>query len=82
GLLALILAPECYLPLRELGTAHHASDDGRAARETTNAVLNAPSQHPVTAAENGAPLADVVVTGLSVTYAGMSQAAVGPLTFT
>ncbi len=82
GLLALILAPECYLPLRELGTAHHASDDGRAALETTNAVLNAPSQHPVTAAENGAPLADVVVTGLSVTYAGMSQAAVGPLTFT
>ena len=43
GLLALILAPDCYLPLRELGTAHHASDDGRAALETTNAVLDAPS---------------------------------------
>ncbi|MFP5311260.1 MAG: ABC transporter transmembrane domain-containing protein, partial [Actinomycetes bacterium] len=26
GLLALLLAPDCYLPLRELGTAHHASD--------------------------------------------------------
>ncbi|MFC7849007.1 thiol reductant ABC exporter subunit CydD [Arthrobacter sp. NPDC057388] len=42
GLLALILAPDCYLPLRELGTAHHASDDGRAALAETTAVLDAP----------------------------------------
>ncbi|GAA5227447.1 thiol reductant ABC exporter subunit CydC [Paeniglutamicibacter antarcticus] len=28
GLLALILAPECYLPLRTLGAAFHASEDG------------------------------------------------------
>lgn len=42
GLLALILAPDCYLPLRELGTAHHASDDGRAALAATTAVLDAP----------------------------------------
>ncbi|MDQ0864394.1 thiol reductant ABC exporter subunit CydD [Arthrobacter globiformis] len=42
GLLALILAPDCYLPLRELGTAHHASDDGRAALAETAAVLEAP----------------------------------------
>ncbi len=39
GLLALILAPDCYLPLRELGTAHHASDDGRAALAETTAVI-------------------------------------------
>lgn len=44
GLLALILAPDCYLPLRELGTAHHASDDGRAALAETTAVLDAPEQ--------------------------------------
>lgn len=42
GLLALILAPDCYLPLRELGTAHHASDDGRAALAAANGVLDAP----------------------------------------
>ena len=42
GLLALILAPDCYLPLRELGTAHHASDDGRAALAEVTAVMDAP----------------------------------------
>ncbi|MDP9937027.1 ATP-binding cassette subfamily C protein CydCD [Paenarthrobacter nicotinovorans] len=80
GLLALILAPDCYLPLRELGTAHHASDDGRAALETTNAVLEAPSQQPVPDAA-GTDHDDIVVTGLTVTYRGRSAAAVGPLAF-
>ncbi|SFT70394.1 ATP-binding cassette, subfamily C, CydCD [Actinopolyspora lacussalsi subsp. righensis] len=28
GLLVLVLAPECYLPLRNAGAAHHASEDG------------------------------------------------------
>ncbi|MEV6229433.1 thiol reductant ABC exporter subunit CydD [Saccharopolyspora shandongensis] len=28
GLLVLVLAPECYLPLRAAGAAHHASEDG------------------------------------------------------
>ena len=47
GLLALILAPDCYLPLRELGTAHHASDEGRAALAETTAVLEAPEAAPL-----------------------------------
>jgi ATP-binding cassette subfamily C protein CydCD len=96
GLLALILAPDCYLPLRELGTAHHASDDGRAALAETRAVTDAPEPRPLPAgaAETRGPEADgdaaveaapgggVGVTGLTVTYAGRSAAAVGPLTFT
>ncbi|NHW48969.1 thiol reductant ABC exporter subunit CydD [Paenarthrobacter sp. MSM-2-10-13] len=83
GLLALILAPDCYLPLRELGTAHHASDDGRAALETTNAVLDAPShEHLQHGRTSDAAPAGVVVTDLSVTYNGRSAAAVGPLSFT
>ncbi|MGF4046021.1 thiol reductant ABC exporter subunit CydD [Paenarthrobacter nitroguajacolicus] len=98
GLLALILAPDCYLPLRELGTAHHASDDGRAALETTNAVLDAPAHerlqdHGPSNTEqastessctepSGTAQAGVVVSGLSVTYHGRSAAAVGPLSFT
>lgn len=49
GLLALILAPDCYLPLRELGTAHHASDDGRAALAATRAVTDAPEPRPLPA---------------------------------
>ncbi|MGA8787993.1 MAG: thiol reductant ABC exporter subunit CydD [Paenarthrobacter sp.] len=83
GLLALILAPDCYLPLRELGTAHHASDDGRAALETTNAVLDAPAHQalPDQECSNSTP-SGVVVDGLSVTYRGRSTPAVGPLGFT
>ncbi|MCD4850070.1 thiol reductant ABC exporter subunit CydD [Arthrobacter sp. AK01] len=83
GLLALILAPDCYLPLRELGTAHHASDDGRAALETTNAVLEVPAHQPLQAGgPSSTASTDVVVSGLSVTYRGRSGAAVGPLSFT
>lgn len=55
GLLALILAPDCYLPLRELGTAHHASDDGRAALAETTAVLEAPEPTPLRPAGAAAP---------------------------
>lgn len=87
GLLALILAPDCYLPLRELGTAHHASDDGREALAAANAVLESPAGRPLNDAYDvGAdatnnPLADVVVTGLTVSYAGRAAAAVGPIDF-
>jgi ATP-binding cassette subfamily C protein CydCD len=81
GLLALILAPDCYLPLRELGTAHHASDDGRAALETTNAVLDAPT-HRRMQDDGLSGTAGVVVSGLTVTYYGRSAPAVGPLSFT
>ena len=42
GLLALILAPECYLPLRDLGAAHHASDDGLEAGRSVRSIIDAP----------------------------------------
>ncbi|GAB13885.1 putative ABC transporter permease/ATP-binding protein CydDC [Arthrobacter globiformis NBRC 12137] len=82
GLLALILAPDCYLPLRELGTAHHASDDGRAALAETTAVLDAPEPRrlvPVPAAVGGP--AGVTVRDLTVSYPGRQGTAVGPLSF-
>src|SRR6478609_7783122 len=82
GLLALILAPDCYLPLRELGTAHHASDDGRVALTEAAAVTGAPEAAPLPAAKAGRPGAPLEVTGLTVTYAGRSATAVGPMTFT
>jgi ATP-binding cassette subfamily C protein CydCD len=93
GLLALILAPDCYLPLRELGTAHHASDDGRAALAETTAVLEAPEPRrlvpdPAPAEPGGVEAADVAGTGrltvrdLTVSYPGRQGPAVGPLSFT
>jgi ATP-binding cassette subfamily C protein CydD/ATP-binding cassette subfamily C protein CydCD len=42
GLLVLILAPEAYLPLRQVGANYHASAEGLAAAEQVFAVLDAP----------------------------------------
>ncbi|SKB85161.1 ATP-binding cassette, subfamily C, CydCD [Arthrobacter sp. 49Tsu3.1M3] len=84
GLLALILAPDCYLPLRELGTAHHASDDGRAALAETTAVLADPGAAPLDPAPASGPAAGlpaVTVDGLTVRFGGRTDAAVGPLSF-
>lgn len=85
GLLALILAPDCYLPLRELGTAHHASDDGRAALAETTAVLADPGAAPLIPVPAPGPAGGppaVTVDGLTVRFGGRTDAAVGPLSFT
>ncbi|MGH3756502.1 thiol reductant ABC exporter subunit CydC [Actinophytocola sp.] len=61
GLFVLILAPECYLPLRAAGAAHHASEDGlEAARRV--------AELPVVGDRSGtaAPIGDLVVAGLTV----------------
>ncbi len=89
GLLALILAPDCYLPLRELGTAHHASDDGRAALAEVTAVMDAPEARPLQpqdhpqeqAPDGGAGPRTLTVRDLTVTYGGRLDPAVGPLSF-
>ncbi|WP_458110828.1 thiol reductant ABC exporter subunit CydD [Arthrobacter sp. R1-13] len=85
GLLALILAPDCYLPLRELGTAHHASDDGRAALAEATRVLDAPQAVPLNADhhrndDDGGP-PTVVVRDLEVMFSGRDTPAVAPLCF-
>ncbi|MEO8221188.1 MAG: thiol reductant ABC exporter subunit CydC [Specibacter sp.] len=41
GLLALMLAPECYRPLRDLGAAHHGSEDGVEALRRVTEILDA-----------------------------------------
>jgi ATP-binding cassette subfamily C protein CydCD len=48
GLLVIILAPEAYLPLRQLGALHHASADGLAAVARAFAVIDTPSPVPGT----------------------------------
>ncbi|ROS73579.1 thiol reductant ABC exporter subunit CydD [Cellulomonas sp. PhB143] len=42
GLAVLVLAPEVYLPLRQVGAQFHASTDGLAAAEQAFAVLDTP----------------------------------------
>jgi thiol reductant ABC exporter CydD subunit/thiol reductant ABC exporter CydC subunit len=46
ALLVLILAPECYLPLRAVGAAYHASEDGLEAVRRVATVVGA-EDHPV-----------------------------------
>jgi thiol reductant ABC exporter CydC subunit len=60
GLFVLILAPECYLPLRQAGAAHHASEAGMAAvREV--AEVPEPPRFGTTP-----PVGDLEVRGLKV----------------
>ena len=42
GLFVLVLAPEAYLPLRQLGLHFHASGEGRAASTAAFAIIDAP----------------------------------------
>ncbi|MFD9705792.1 thiol reductant ABC exporter subunit CydD [Lentzea sp. NPDC059081] len=47
ALVVLILAPECYLPLRAAGAAHHASEDGlEAVRRVAEVVEHEDSRRP------------------------------------
>lgn len=40
GLFVLLLAPECFIPLRELGSGYHASEDGRDAQDRAHALIS------------------------------------------
>src|SRR5699024_2914084 len=44
GLGVLILAPECYQPIRNLGTAFHASEDGLEALRRSKRLLAEPTR--------------------------------------
>lgn len=46
GLLVIILAPEAYLPLRQVGARYHAAAEGLAAAERTFAILETPVAEP------------------------------------
>jgi len=81
GLLALILAPECYQPLRDLGTAHHASEDGLEALKRSNAVLEAPAAKPLIPPVASAA-GNIRVRGLSVRYPGRPEPVLDGLDFT
>ncbi|MGW0895317.1 thiol reductant ABC exporter subunit CydD [Saccharopolyspora sp. NPDC002578] len=57
GLMVLVLAPECYLPLRAAGAAHHASEDGVEAVRRADEVIST-DESDVDAGSTGAgPLA-------------------------
>ncbi|PRW63031.1 glutathione/cysteine ABC transporter permease/ATP-binding protein [Actinopolyspora mortivallis] len=73
GLLVLVLAPECYLPLRAAGAAHHASEDGvEAVRRVERVHLDPPDTtvDGEQSAETPPEGAELSVTGLGVARRG------------
>ncbi|MHC5904194.1 thiol reductant ABC exporter subunit CydD, partial [Streptomyces sp. S6] len=79
GLVILILAPEAYLPLRQVGTQYHAAAEGLAAAEEIFAVL----EEPVPAAGTAAvPQGAITVDGVTVRYPGRAVPAVDNASFT
>ena len=71
GLFVLILAPEAYLPLRQLGLHFHASEEGRAALRRAFEVIDAPL--PAAGGHMDVPdlrTATLRVAGVSVRQAG------------
>ncbi|MFJ6480717.1 MULTISPECIES: thiol reductant ABC exporter subunit CydD [unclassified Streptomyces] len=74
GLVILILAPEAYLPLRQVGAQYHAAAEGLAAAEEIFEVLETPTTGTAGAAElpGGTPLR-IEIEGIAVRYEGRSE---------
>ncbi|MGW7263102.1 thiol reductant ABC exporter subunit CydD [Streptomyces sp. NPDC054842] len=79
GLVILVLAPEAYLPLRQVGAQYHAAAEGLAAAEEIFAVL----ETPVPASGSlVAPAGRISFEDVSVRYPGRSADAVSHASFT
>ncbi|MEU3841564.1 thiol reductant ABC exporter subunit CydD [Streptomyces sp. NPDC028635] len=78
GLVVLVLAPEAYLPLRQVGAQYHAAAEGLAAAEEIFAVLETPLPPSGTRA---VPAGGIAFDGVSVRYPGRSADAVTDVSF-
>ncbi|MFJ4469822.1 thiol reductant ABC exporter subunit CydD [Streptomyces sp. NPDC089424] len=78
GLVILILAPEAYLPLRQVGAQYHAAAEGLAAAEEIFAVLETPAPASGTRTPSEGALSFEAVT---VRYPGRTTDAVAQVTF-
>lgn len=83
GLVILILAPEAYLPLRQVGAQYHAAAEGLAAAEQIFEVLETSDAHPggEAALPAGAPLR-IEIDGVAVRYEGRGEDSPGPVSLT
>ncbi|MET9884601.1 thiol reductant ABC exporter subunit CydD [Streptomyces sp. NPDC006430] len=79
GLVILILAPEAYLPLRQVGAQYHAAAEGLAAAEEIFEVL----QTPAAASDGTAPVPAeslrIEFEGVTVRYEGRGEDSPGPV---
>ena len=74
AILVLLLAPECYQPLRDVGAAYHQSEDGVAALRSAQKIIDAPlpaaaaDSAEQSAASQKAQPSTIAVKDLSVSY--------------
>ncbi|MBX3100626.1 MAG: thiol reductant ABC exporter subunit CydC [Salinibacterium sp.] len=61
GLLALVLAPECFAPFRELGAAFHSSQDGLAALRRVRTLTASPAMESIRKAGPGLRIDNLLV---------------------
>ncbi|MFE5920735.1 thiol reductant ABC exporter subunit CydD [Streptomyces sp. NPDC056468] len=78
GLVILVLAPEAYLPLRQVGAQYHAAAEGLSAAEEIFEVLETPAPASGNAA---VPTGAMSFEGVSVRYSGRSSDAVSDVSF-
>ncbi|MFE9440617.1 thiol reductant ABC exporter subunit CydD [Streptomyces sp. NPDC006602] len=78
GLVILVLAPEAYLPLRQVGAQYHAAAEGLAAAEEIFSVLETPVPESGSAA---VPTGGLSFEGVTVRYPGRSGDAVADVSF-
>ncbi|MGY1839736.1 MULTISPECIES: thiol reductant ABC exporter subunit CydC [unclassified Modestobacter] len=76
GLLALLLAPEAFAPLRALGSAHHASEDAAEAAAAARGVLATPLPRPVVGPPPAGEPRGITVADLTVRFDGRGVPAV------
>ncbi|MFG2876185.1 thiol reductant ABC exporter subunit CydD [Streptomyces sp. NPDC048337] len=83
GLVILILAPEAYLPLRQVGAQYHAAAEGLAAAEEIFDVLETPAGDPAAGAAlpAGTPLR-IEIDGVAVRYEGRGEDSPAPVSLT
>ncbi|WP_062517362.1 ABC transporter ATP-binding protein/permease [Demequina gelatinilytica] len=84
ALAVLVLAPEAYLPLRNVGMHFHASADGLAAADAAFTLLDEPDAAPARASLGDAPHPRgraIDVAGLSVATPGGARLAPADLSF-
>lgn len=78
GLVILILAPEAYLPLRQVGTQYHAAAEGLSAAEEIFQVLETPVPETGT---RPVPAGGFAFEGVTVRHPGRSSDAVSDVSF-
>ncbi|MEL0625384.1 thiol reductant ABC exporter subunit CydD [Salinibacterium amurskyense] len=76
GLIALVLAPECFAPFRDLGSAFHSSENGLTALRRARTIIDAPRAREHRQSAGGFRVVD-----LTISYAGRARPAVDKLNF-